>query len=114
VLDKETQRLKITFVEGKTTAKQVAEAVNHDVPELQAELPPGSTGDGKVTAQDDATLSIRAPRGDTPPGEIGLSFLGLHDSGYLLPFEIISVHLLVVLIGAAYLARTKRRAAETT
>lgn len=30
-------------------------------------------------------------------------------SGYLLPFEIISVHLLVVLVGAAYLARTKRR-----
>jgi NADH-quinone oxidoreductase subunit J len=31
-------------------------------------------------------------------------------SGYLLPFEIVSVHLLVVLIGAAYLARAKRRA----
>ncbi len=31
-------------------------------------------------------------------------------SGYLLPFEIVSVHLLVVLIGAAYLARPKRRA----
>ena len=30
-------------------------------------------------------------------------------SGYLLVFEIISVHLLVVLIGAAYLARAKRR-----
>jgi NADH-quinone oxidoreductase subunit J len=30
-------------------------------------------------------------------------------SGYLLPFEIVSVHLLVVLVGAAYLARTKRR-----
>jgi len=30
-------------------------------------------------------------------------------SGYLLPFEIISVHLLVVLIGSAYLARAKRR-----
>jgi NADH-quinone oxidoreductase subunit J len=28
---------------------------------------------------------------------------------YLLPFEIVSVHLLVVLVGAAYLARTKRR-----
>ena len=28
-------------------------------------------------------------------------------SGYLLPFEIVSIHLLVVLIGAAYLARTK-------
>jgi len=33
-------------------------------------------------------------------------------SGYLLPFVIISVHLLVVLIGAAYMARTKRRATE--
>ncbi|WP_145054153.1 NADH-quinone oxidoreductase subunit J family protein [Lignipirellula cremea] len=30
-------------------------------------------------------------------------------SGYLLPFEIVSMHLLVVLIGASYLARTKRR-----
>ncbi len=30
-------------------------------------------------------------------------------TGYLLPFEIASVHLLVVLIGAAYLARAKRR-----
>ena len=29
---------------------------------------------------------------------------------YLFPFEIVSVHLLVVLIGAAYLARAKRRA----
>ena len=28
---------------------------------------------------------------------------------YLLPFEIVSVHLLVVLIAAAYLARAKRR-----
>lgn len=29
-------------------------------------------------------------------------------SGYLMPFEIVSVHLLVVLIGAAYLARARR------
>ena len=29
---------------------------------------------------------------------------------YLLPFEVVSVHLLVVLIGAAYLARAKKRA----
>lgn len=32
-------------------------------------------------------------------------------TGYLLPFEIVSVHLLVVLIGASYLARAKRRTA---
>ena len=30
-------------------------------------------------------------------------------SGYLLPFVIVSMHLLVVLIGAAYLARAKRK-----
>lgn len=30
-------------------------------------------------------------------------------SGYLLPFEIVSVHLLVVLVGAAYMARTRRK-----
>jgi len=54
---------------------------------------------------------------------IGLSFLGVRVdslsqentmlrkgmSGYLLPFEIISVHLVVVLVGAAYLARARRR-----
>lgn len=32
--------------------------------------------------------------------------------GYLLPFEIVSVHLLVVLVGASYLARAKRRVTE--
>lgn len=36
---------------------------------------------------------------------------GAHESqGYLLPFEVVSVHLLVVLVGAAYLARSKRAA----
>jgi NADH:ubiquinone oxidoreductase subunit 6 (subunit J) len=34
-------------------------------------------------------------------------------SGYLLPFEIVSVHLLVILIGAAYLARAKKRVSTT-
>ena len=34
-------------------------------------------------------------------------------SGYLLAFEIVSVHLLVVLVGAAYLARAKQRLATT-
>jgi NADH:ubiquinone oxidoreductase subunit 6 (subunit J) len=54
--------------------------------------------------------------------QLGLSFYGMRPDrdlnqaagadlapGYLLPFEIISIHLLVVLIGAAYLARAKRR-----
>ncbi len=61
------------------------------------------------------------PQGNTSRA-LGLSFLGFRpdrdlnkpagtplSTGYLLPFEIVSVHLLVVLIGAAYLARAKRR-----
>ena len=67
-------------------------------------------------------------------GQLGLGFLGVSEAsgkanmtgipdaqpvgrkpvGYLLPFEIVSVHLLVVLIGAAYLARAKRRPREAT
>ncbi len=35
-------------------------------------------------------------------------------SGYLLPFEIISIHLLIVLVGAAFLARAKRRVGPET
>ena len=35
-------------------------------------------------------------------------------SGYLLPFVIVSIHLLVVLIGAAYMARSKRMVRRTS
>jgi NADH:ubiquinone oxidoreductase subunit 6 (subunit J) len=34
-------------------------------------------------------------------------------SGYLFPFEIVSIHLLVVLVGASYLARAKQRTRPT-
>jgi NADH-quinone oxidoreductase subunit J len=62
------------------------------------------------------TVSLRLGAGkDAPPadpmpgaGPLGVGFLG----PYLLPFEIVSVHLLVVLVGAAYLARAKRRPTE--
>jgi NADH-quinone oxidoreductase subunit J len=86
-----------------------------------------------------AVSLLRMPEPAAPPADLGqykspqlgLSFLGFReptppaempglrtDHGlpvqrtkitYLLPFEIVSVHLLVVLIGAAYLARAKRR-----
>jgi NADH-quinone oxidoreductase subunit J len=80
------------------------------------------------------SLQLGSPQADDSslPGtsSIGLSFLGVNDASpagpvngvpydskpvqrtrasYLLPFEIVSVHLLVVLVGAAYLARAKRR-----
>ncbi len=51
---------------------------------------------------------------DTLPsaGPLGAAFLGVPDergTAYLLPFEIVSIHLLVVLVAAAYLARATRR-----
>jgi len=47
----------------------------------------------------------------TPQGMVpGVNNVVRVQMSYLLPFEIVSVHLLVVLIGAAYLARAKRRA----
>jgi hypothetical protein len=45
------------------------------------------------------------------PGHEGL-YVKVRSSGYLLPFEIVSVHLVVVLVGAAYLARARRGAAQ--
>lgn len=69
----------------------------------------------------DTAKTITSPNS----AQIGLGLLGVRTerlespantasgmSGYLLMFEIISVHLLVVLIGSAYLARAKRRKTE--
>jgi NADH-quinone oxidoreductase subunit J len=52
-------------------------------------------------------LGLRTERLESPPNPAAGGM-----SGYLLMFEIISVHLLVVLIGAAYLARARRRKYE--
>jgi NADH-quinone oxidoreductase subunit J len=49
-----------------------------------------------------------APEAQVTGTRSGLAF-NRYRVGYLFPFEIVSVHLLVVLIGAAYLARAKRR-----
>lgn len=70
----------------------------------------------------DLTLGVPAASAEEPnatpvvPGEPSAKTVGRPpyskpklSTGYLLPFEIVSVHLLVVLVGAAYLARTKRR-----
>jgi NADH-quinone oxidoreductase subunit J len=69
----------------------------------------------------DATVHAawNSPELSTNSTKLGAGFLGIgvgpeHGdrkarTSYLLPFEIVSVHLVVVLIGAAYLARAKRR-----
>ena len=50
-----------------------------------------------------ALTGVRVDKLDDPNDQLNQG-----KSGYLMPFIIISVHLLVVLIGAAYMARTKR------
>lgn len=84
-----------------------------------------SVTDWRTPRTDQASLPAIESKSATP---LGLGFLGvridkanqpdetLRDgmSGYLLPFEIVSVHLLVVLVGAAYLARTKKHVKEPT
>jgi NADH:ubiquinone oxidoreductase subunit 6 (subunit J) len=52
-------------------------------------------------------LGVRTEQLESPPNPAAGGM-----SGYLLMFEVISIHLLVVLIGAAYLARAKRRKHE--
>ncbi|HVU90469.1 MAG TPA: NADH-quinone oxidoreductase subunit J [Pirellulales bacterium] len=92
---------------------RLTSAVEEEIDEKTTiEFTPLTTGGGVPDAP---------PKTSTP---IGLGLLGARVdrlqpgseslkpgmSGYLLPFELVSVHLLVVLVGAAYLARTKRRA----
>ena len=72
--------------------------------DLQLGIPPAAPEEPISVAVDQNAAATEMPVKPSPskpsvrPG-----------AGYLLPFEIVSVHLLVVLVGAAYLARTKRR-----
>lgn len=66
---------------------------------------PGWRGGDAARGPDEPTSTI---------GPLAMALVGVRvDSvrpdaaGYLLPFELVSVHLLVVLVGAAYLARTR-------
>lgn len=82
---------------------------------LVREAPKESSRDTAARSQQSERLGrafLGVPEGpahDSPQG----SAQGTIRAHYLLPFELVSVHLLVVLIGAAYLARAKRRREET-
>ncbi len=86
-----------------------------------------ATNDGHVlTAHQSVGQGYNKAEEGNTGRPLGMAFLGIRpdrdlgaakgstpSTGYLLPFEIASVHLLVVLIGAAYLARAKRRIQPT-
>lgn len=101
----------------RTKASKFRLASNATTAEADETLP---AADDAGLAADELPGSLVQPETATP---LGMGLLGIRVdkqespenlqrgmSGYLLPFEIVSVHLLVVLVGAAYLARTKRRA----
>ena len=106
---------------AEATAQQGAAATTHLVstPEAKPVEPGAEPGTSAVVAEpieDPRTatrigLALTGPRVDQLDQPNPIVRGGM--SGYLLPFEIVSVHLLVVLIGAAYLARTKRRASQS-
>ena len=66
----------------------------------------GRVGEPTATPLGMAMLGIRV---DAPEAAVAGGPKAGVRSPYLLPFEIVSVHLLVVLVAAAYLARAKRR-----
>jgi NADH-quinone oxidoreductase subunit J len=89
------------------------------------QVPEWQVGTSQVAQSASEETSAEAAEPVSPPTAtpLGMALLGARVdakalsedkqtslAGYLLPFEIISVHLLIVLIGSAYLARTKRRA----
>jgi NADH-quinone oxidoreductase subunit J len=67
-----------------------------------------------ATAVGAGLAGVRVDRLNVRPDESPDLWLEHTYSGYLLPFVIVSIHLLVVLVGAAYLARTKVRRRGTS
>lgn len=96
------------FQQSQRLDAAVSDAANSSEKELADEA------QANLVARNQAGRTVR---------QLGLSFYGLRPDqdlnrpaggdmapGFLLPFEIVSIHLLVVLVGAAYLARAKRKA----
>jgi NADH-quinone oxidoreductase subunit J len=81
-----------------TTAGANSTTKTHELPGVQAV---GQSFLGLIEATPPAAMT-GFPEGRPAPDRARVA--------YLLPFELVSIHLLVVLIGAAYLARAKRRA----
>lgn len=82
--------------------------------DLGKTLPPTEEQAGPLPGSGPLGLGFLGVTDVTPPGHLtadrDAKSIPRTPVSYLLPFEIVSVHLLVVLIGAAYLARAKRRA----
>jgi NADH:ubiquinone oxidoreductase subunit 6 (subunit J) len=88
------------YADGGTTRPLGLKLVGIDTDRLRSEIGSRMTASGAASAPREGQMLV----------PLNSQLSALNSTGYLLPFEIASVHLLVVLIGAAYLARAKRRA----
>ena len=70
-------------------------------------------GDTPTTSQADTTARLGLSLVGVRPDKLEGGELTDGMSGYLFPFIVVSVHLLVVLVGAAYMARAKKRRTTT-
>jgi NADH:ubiquinone oxidoreductase subunit 6 (subunit J) len=124
--DAQEHELTLLAEPGQTTAGRIVDELNndHETAEVfEAALMPGVPAETPLDVSHRVKTTFTGPSAPHTATALGLSMLGHRVdqldqrdpalrrgmSGYLLPFEIVSVHLLVVLIGAAYLARAKRR-----
>jgi NADH:ubiquinone oxidoreductase subunit 6 (subunit J) len=95
------------YADGGTTRPLGLKLLGLDNDKLSAEIESERRASGAASAPRENRRSEDRSQGSA---SLNAQRSTLSSTGYLLPFEIASVHLLVVLIGAAYLARAKRRA----
>lgn len=126
VFDAEDKALTFRADKPDVTVGELIQALDdEEAGELfEAAAAPGAAEATPVETSYKATTAFVSPSTPHTATRLGLGLLGPRVdkleqpndrlragmSGYLLPFEVVSMHLLVVLIGAAYLARTKKRA----
>jgi NADH:ubiquinone oxidoreductase subunit 6 (subunit J) len=79
------------------------------LPPAEAAQRPANSLSSMIIGQSFMNVTEATPQADLTSFPPGITPPPRTRMGYLLPFEIVSVHLLVVLIAAAYLARAKRR-----
>ena len=100
------------FIEMRTSSGEWVIAFMIGVMLFLGILVPAAFGMSEWGGLDRATAEAVQVEKTVTPLAMGLLGARVDDPskpGYLLMFEIVSVHLLVVLVGAAYLARAKRK-----
>ena len=110
-------------VKSRNLSQNVADAIAGQLADVSEDFASHESDPAlRSSARESREILVARSQAGRTVRQLGMAFYGLRPDrdlnhapgsrlapGYLLPFEIVSVHLLVVLVGAAYLARAKRR-----